>query len=59
MLTYANDSLTYRLNDIIKTINWRWKAYSRLGMSSATENAKKYTDFAIYQLNVLSSEACG
>ena len=51
-LTHANDSLTYWLPDRIKTINWLWKAFSCLGMSSAAENAQKVCSilriFAIY-----------
>ena len=40
VLTYNNDSLTYWLPDRIKTINWLWKAFSWLCMSSTTENVQ-------------------
>ena len=45
VLPYASNSLTYWLPDRIKTINWLWKAFSWLDMSSTTENSKKYSTF--------------
>ena len=33
--------LIHWLPDRIKTINWSWKAFSGLGMSSTTENEQK------------------
>ena len=56
VLTYANDSLTYWLPDRIKTINWLWKAFSWLGMSSSTENAQKYAGFYRFLLPIRSSQ---
>ena len=52
VLTYTNDFLTYWLPDVIKTINWIWKAFPLLGMSSTTENAQKIQNILQILLNV-------
>ena len=59
-----NVSSNYWLPDRIKTMNWLWKAFPFLGMSTITENAQKgildFTEFCylpLFQLKILNSEA--
>ena len=56
----SKDRMFHQGPNRIETINWRWKAFSLLGMSSTTENAQKVhyilQIFSIYPVSIESSQ---